>query len=705
MNASLSARPRHPLWTKLLLAALVPLPLGIAAGIGASHLTGEILVHTHRLVHERETETVLHRLGSLALEAESNERGYLLTGNPAFLAAYGRAVQSFPAVARQLRDAVSPDAAQIQRVEAVEAVFRRWQAEVAEPLIADRTAAPPVLLSLLETLLSGAPDDRRGALLAVREAHRARLPALSAAADDLTSLERAAVADRDTFRRLQAHITSRVDGFHGKLQMDDLLERLEQIRREESLQAREQAAAAATATSQARLLAVLSPVLSFLLLVGASLIVSRRVVGSTRKLVRAAARMETGALHERAEIDSNDEISQVARAFNRMAARLEARDREAESLRRLSDLLQSCGSVNESLTVGVEMLERLLPGRAGAVYLFRGGTATRSTVFGGEPDAQCLSFDQTECWAVRRSGTHESSPSLPIRCGHGRAGAESSACVPLLANGVAVGLVHLEPGSGCGPLAPAELRLAETVAEQLAMAVANLSLRDLLREQAIRDPLTGLYNRRYLEESLGRELERARRRGGQFSVLVLDVDHFKRFNDTHGHDAGDAVLREVGAHLRGNFRGEDVCARLGGEEFAVVLTESALGGARDRAERLREALSRLSLEHEGRRVGSVTISVGVAHWPSHGGTPADVLRAADRAMYRAKSGGRNRVVVAGPDAVSEDDAAPEAGRDGAADGTYTQVPVQPVSFGQPAPHEGPVAPQPPALRVLGGGGL
>ncbi len=642
------ARLRHPLWTKLLLAALVPLPFGILSGAWTSSLTGTLLEQTRQLVRESESEAAVHHLQSLVLEAESNERGYLLTANPTFLAAYLRAVKLFRPVLGGLRRAVGDDPAQSARLDEVEALFVRWRQEVAEPLVADRQSAPPGVQALLEQAL-GAPESTRAeALLALREAHGELLPALSAVEDTrLSALRPAAERDRDAMRGVNARITRRVNAFEGKAQTDAILERLDEVRHIETSEVRELAVAAARARDRTRQLALLSPLVSFALLMGAFLVVNQRVVRSARKLAQAAARVEAGALDERAQIVSSDEIAQVAGAFNRMAERLQARDRESESLRRLTDLLQACGSVAESLGVGVEMLQRLLPGRAGAVYLARGGQATRSAAFGPTAGLLTASFDLGDCWAARRSGSHQSSALMPVRCGHAREGMEDATCVPLLANGVAVGLLHLEPGEGQGPLGPGELRLAESVAEQLALAVANLSLRDMLREQAIRDPLTGLYNRRYLEESLGRELERARRRGGQFSVLVVDVDHFKRLNDTFGHDAGDLVLREVGVHLRGSFRGEDVCARLGGEEFAVVLSESALPGAIDRAERLREALSRLTFDHEGRQVGPVTVSVGVAHWPSQGATPADVLRAADAAMYRAKASGRNRVRVAG----------------------------------------------------------
>ena len=183
-------------------------------------------------------------------------------------------------------------------------------------------------------------------------------------------------------------------------------------------------------------------------------------------------------------------------------------------------------------------------------------------------------------------------------------------------------------------------------AEQVGLSVANIRLRDALRNQSIRDPLTGLYNRRYLEETMERETRRAVRSSQGLGVLMLDLDHFKKFNDTYGHEAGDLVLRETAGFLLKSVRAEDIVCRFGGEEFVVILPLAELKITQARAERIRSRLRELSVVHQGQSLGVITVSVGVAELPQHGATAKELLEAADAALYRAKKEGRDRVAVA-----------------------------------------------------------
>lgn len=171
-----------------------------------------------------------------------------------------------------------------------------------------------------------------------------------------------------------------------------------------------------------------------------------------------------------------------------------------------------------------------------------------------------------------------------------------------------------------------------------------------LREQSVRDHLTGLFNRRYMEETLERELLRASRKGLSLGVIMLDVDGLKRCNDTWGHAAGDAVLRELGSFLLGHFRGEDVSCRYGGDEFVIILPDASRKATYERAQHICEHVKQFRHMFEGKTPDAVTLSIGVAVFPEHGSSNTAILRAADNALYHAKHEGRARVVMAGESA-------------------------------------------------------
>jgi diguanylate cyclase (GGDEF)-like protein len=221
-------------------------------------------------------------------------------------------------------------------------------------------------------------------------------------------------------------------------------------------------------------------------------------------------------------------------------------------------------------------------------------------------------------------------------------------CVPLIAQGETLGVLHLRPGPPAEAQTPAlaavKDQLALTVAEDLALALANLRLRESLRSQAIRDPLTGLFNRRYLEETLGRELGRVKRVGAPLGVIMMDLDHFKQYNDTFGHSAGDELLSALGILLKSQIRGEDIACRYGGEEFLLILPGASVSIALERAEILRQAVKEMHRHHQGLK--PTTLSLGVAVYPDHGDTGLQLIRSADAALYRAKQAGRDRVMAA-----------------------------------------------------------
>ena len=257
-------------------------------------------------------------------------------------------------------------------------------------------------------------------------------------------------------------------------------------------------------------------------------------------------------------------------------------------------------------------------------------------------------FSMEDCWALRRGQVHEiAEPQTGLLCRHFvEQPATGYLCVPLTVQGETLGVFCLVGApTKRSQHQVSQMQLAVTVSEAIKLSLSNLKLREELRAEAIHDPLTGLFNRRYLEETLPRELHRARRAHAPLCVAMLDLDDFKRFNDTYGHDAGDSLLRELGRLLLGKLRKSDISCRYGGEEFVLVLPDSALADAKQRIEQIRSQIKELRIPHGDQVLRALTVSAGVAQADDHTANPGELLRAADTALYAAKNAGRDRVVV------------------------------------------------------------
>jgi diguanylate cyclase (GGDEF)-like protein len=312
----------------------------------------------------------------------------------------------------------------------------------------------------------------------------------------------------------------------------------------------------------------------------------------------------------------------------------------------LSSLLQACSKTEESLEVINRYAQRMLNADSGVLYLFRDSRnlLEQSARWGEEPKSK-PTFEPDDCWALRRGEIHlldQDEHNMPCTHLH-EDGVMSSLCVPIVAQGTVLGILHFEHHQRFSSL---DTSIAHNLASQIALALASLKLRETLRNLSVRDPLTSLFNRRYMEESLHREIAAAERKGYQLGLVMMDVDHFKRFNDTFGHDAGDVLLREVANILKLNSRVSDIACRFGGEEFVIIYPETSPEFVMQRAELLRQAIAAMQLKHFGRSLGEVTASFGVASYPEHGTTIQELLKAADEALYRAKGEGRNRCLMA-----------------------------------------------------------
>jgi diguanylate cyclase (GGDEF)-like protein len=336
--------------------------------------------------------------------------------------------------------------------------------------------------------------------------------------------------------------------------------------------------------------------------------------------------------------------------------KLEQFRREQLILRKLSGFIKSALTTAEALRAIECYCPQLWPGATGAVYLLPStGNTLEPAAIWGDPALIEHSLAWQACWAMRNLRPHcVFDNKSEVACQHVAPSASTlpSLCVPLIAQGELLGLFHLQRVSSASNVTRSDavahpgLALATAVAEDLSLAHAEMRLRESLREQSIRDSLTGLFNRRFVDEFLVQELARAQRKSRQLTMIAMDIDHFKRINDSFGHDAGDAVLKEIGTILQANVRDSDIASRTGGEEFLLLLAESSLPLATKRAEGIRNAISKMALKFEDKDLGCITASFGAAAYPDHGRTPEALKRAVDKALYEAKHAGRNRVVSA-----------------------------------------------------------
>lgn len=334
---------------------------------------------------------------------------------------------------------------------------------------------------------------------------------------------------------------------------------------------------------------------------------------------------------------------------------LQLRSRRSHAMNEMQEFLHACLTTDEISPVVARSFAKLFPEMQGALYLMSPSRTDleASVTWGGFPDdPDSALFSPDACWGLRRGRAFWMDDPLDgLMCGHLKQLSRAPCvCLPLTAKSEVVGLLHLrmKPGEGAGgPSIPADLReMSVAFCEMLSLSISNVKLREMLSQQSIRDPLTGLVNRRYLEEALEREIFRAARLQQSVGVVMADVDHFKQFNDMHGHAAGDIVLVALAKTMKSIFRGADVCGRYGGEEFAMILADSSLEDAVKRADELREMVKKLTVSHRGALLGPITLSLGVSAFPVHGSDQEDLLNAADGALYHAKRDGRDRVVAA-----------------------------------------------------------
>lgn len=361
------------------------------------------------------------------------------------------------------------------------------------------------------------------------------------------------------------------------------------------------------------------------------------------------------------------ELSRSNEKLEFTVARLKERETEAHLSKQARDELQLCVSPSEAQDCAARHLAMLVPGSNGAILLLDNARQMLQVVAewnephvldGGDPGGCCGLRSGRSRW---RTGARSE-----LHCTHFvGTSPQDYLCAPLIALGETLGVVFLGfPTEEVLTLAEQRNALLLEMTELVAMALAGLKLRSKLESQSIRDGLTNLFNRTFMEIALDRELQMAGRRKSSLAVLMLDIDDFKVFNDTYGHQAGDEVLRQVAKAFTESVRIEDIVCRYGGEEFVILLPDISETLALERAETIRRNVGCLPAEFRGRTLEQVSVSIGVAMYPNPAKDALDLLRLADSALYEAKQGGRNQTKVAAKVAtLSADQAMTESSQD------------------------------------------
>ena len=390
---------------------------------------------------------------------------------------------------------------------------------------------------------------------------------------------------------------------------------------------------------------------------------------SLTQITRVARAFAAGDLKQRAATDGKDEFNILGAVFNQLAEQLQqmvqleqqqtqqlhlqveklvkARIEDARQLKQVGELLQSCQNQSEAADVVRISCQKIFEGSRGALFLTAGQGFEQASSWGDTTFKP--HFEQDCCWAVRRGKLHFfDSNDTALKCSHLTDHPEPALCIPLLARGDLVGVLTIEPAAEYADAArwlEENQEAAASLAEQLALALMNIKLRDSLQEQSLRDALTGLYNRRQMDSSVAEIFAKAVRQASPMSVLLIDIDHFKKLNDIHGHAVGDDALKLLAGLLQEMFRGSDLACRYGGEEFVVLLPGADLQVAVNRAEELRNRCQDMSFLVKGQPLG-FTLSIGVAALKDGISQPDELLKRADDALYTAKNQGRNRVEAA-----------------------------------------------------------
>jgi diguanylate cyclase (GGDEF)-like protein/PAS domain S-box-containing protein len=308
-------------------------------------------------------------------------------------------------------------------------------------------------------------------------------------------------------------------------------------------------------------------------------------------------------------------------------------------LSHLNEMLQLCRNSLEAYPIISHAAQQIFSELSGGLAMFNKSTNSYETVtrWGNNPLLKAF-FSPSDCWAFRSGSIYlVKDETTDSTCPHFESSPQGGyICFPLIVQGQIIGLLNFN-ATAKQSITSYQKQIINNFSEVIKISLSNIHLNEVLRDQAIRDPLTGLYNRRYLYEWLAPVLQHAVNTRHVLCVCMIDIDFFKRINDEHGHDAGDNILKKLGTILKENIRETDIACRFGGEEFLVVLNNSDINNASKQMERIL---------NEIRMTSSITLSIGIAEVPRQGTTINEIIRKADAALYKAKESGRNKIVVA-----------------------------------------------------------
>lgn len=331
-------------------------------------------------------------------------------------------------------------------------------------------------------------------------------------------------------------------------------------------------------------------------------------------------------------------------------AELTEKNKKITSLVEMSDILLACSSLSELCQITAKFAKTILNFTNGILYIMHPSKKMleRNANWGDMKKQENL-FEPDKCWALRLGHINYSSTNTELFCEHLNHDTLNSVfiCVPLRAHNEVYGVLVVEVinHSSGELLTENENLILNAFSELIALSLSNVSLRENLQQQSFHDPLTSLYNRRFLNEFLNKQFILASRQKSQIAILMLDVDHFKKINDTLGHDAGDRVLREIASLLLRSIRSGDLAARYGGEEFIIgFFNANDVGAIKERALKIMNDIKQLSLSFNHQTIKGITVSIGIAFFPLDGKTVNEVIDAADKALYQAKESGRNKAI-------------------------------------------------------------